>query len=239
MTTLTRSLNDVLRDIARCSNVSVCSSMNHPCHKIVHYQTHEGIIPFQLPEPWSGDLKNAPILFISSNPSISAVELFPNAKWPDNKIKDFFTNRFLDRGPINSWVYQNKFKLLKDGRSSSVKYWSSIRNRASELLGREAVPGTDYCVTELVHCKSKSEYGVKEAIHECANKFLTEIISLSNAKVIVLVGAFARNYATAISGLTGVKVLTIPAPNSFGPKTFASFYDEIELDQIRASLVNN
>ena len=48
----------------------------------------------QVPEPWSGNLEHAPILFLSSNPSISTAELYPRWEWPDEEIADFFGRRF-------------------------------------------------------------------------------------------------------------------------------------------------
>jgi hypothetical protein len=38
-----------------------------------------------------------------------------------------------------------------------------VRQRAIELLQRDVRPGVDYALTEIVHCKSKSENGVAEA----------------------------------------------------------------------------
>lgn len=69
--------------VARCPNLAAClddEAPDHPCATIVLNQW-QGVPPserlarwreaHQLPEPWDGHLENAPILFVSSNPSIS------------------------------------------------------------------------------------------------------------------------------------------------------------------------
>ena len=57
-------------------------------------QEARSLAGLQVPEPWSGDLEGAPILFLSSNPSISTAELYPRWKWPDEEIAGFFGRRF-------------------------------------------------------------------------------------------------------------------------------------------------
>ncbi len=44
-------------------------------------------------------------------------------------------------------------------------------------------------VTEAVHCKSKSEYGVKECACLCVRKWLDKVLSEYNGKYIVVVVA--------------------------------------------------
>ena len=61
-----------------------------------------------------------------------------------------------------------------------------------ELLGREAQPGIDYALTEIVHCKSKHETGVREAEDFCANRYLKRVLSLSAAGILVVLGKAAR-----------------------------------------------
>ncbi len=64
-------INETLKCITSCPNVEkilVNPTIQHPCATIVNSQLH---LPcFQLPEPWCGDILNAPILVISSNPAI-------------------------------------------------------------------------------------------------------------------------------------------------------------------------
>ncbi|WP_196524075.1 hypothetical protein [Nostoc commune] len=35
-----------------------------------------------------------------------------------------------------------------------------VRQRAIELLERDVIPGIDYAITEIVHCKSENEIGL-------------------------------------------------------------------------------
>ena len=186
---------NLIQEITNCThfcNLSKQEDNKNCCSKIVDFQKSKKI-EIQLPEPFSGDLYNAPILFISSNPSISREEIYPTESWPKKMINDFFVNRFENRGEEASWVFNNKC-LNKNGRSiKSVKYWSSINKRAEEILERSAIAGKDYCITEIVHCKSWKEIGVELAKEQCKTLFLENLISKSNAKVIIAIGVIAEN----------------------------------------------
>ncbi len=94
-----------LLDIARCPNIPLCQGHPgpaHPCARIVSVQS--GIPPTarHLPEPWNGDLARAPLLFVSSNPSIDEDEAYPTASWPEEDVIDFFLHRF--GGGRRPWV---------------------------------------------------------------------------------------------------------------------------------------
>ena len=70
---------NLLDQITRCPIVKECLASpdpDHPCREIVQNQK-QSLENFQVPEPWSGHLKQARILFIGSNPSISKNECFP------------------------------------------------------------------------------------------------------------------------------------------------------------------
>lgn len=45
-----------------------------------------------------------------------------------------------------------------------VRFWAAVRKQAFRLLGHLAVPGVDYAMTEVVHCKSAGERGVADAL---------------------------------------------------------------------------
>lgn len=130
-----------------------------PCSAIIKSQDCSNE-RFHVPEPWNGDLAQAPLLFIGSNPSINQSELFPVSSWEDNKASDFFTNRFDGR-----WVRNFRTLLVKgEFPKRGSRFWFSARMRASEILGLEKeqiIPGKHYAITEVVHCKSVSEIGVK------------------------------------------------------------------------------
>jgi hypothetical protein len=54
-------------------------------------------------------------------------------------------------------------------------------------------PGLDFALTEVVHCKSRNEVGVKEAQEFCSKRYLDRILSVSAAKVIVVFGQSAKD----------------------------------------------
>src|SRR2546427_741399 len=100
MLLLRKASMDLLRQITRCPNIQrwIASPQDsNPCSRIISVQDPKHVMSLachQVPEPWSGDLKHAPILFLSSNPSIDEKEEYPLWSWDDEKIEDFFTNRF-------------------------------------------------------------------------------------------------------------------------------------------------
>ena len=66
----------LLTNIARCPITHQIiqnpeKSKSLPCYKVVKSQPIKSYENFQLPEPWGGHIDKAPILFLSSNPSIS------------------------------------------------------------------------------------------------------------------------------------------------------------------------
>lgn len=69
------------------------SNFRSPCLDIVATQRAESWPTFQVPEPWSGNLTTAPILFLSSNPSISETEAYPRGDSTDQLLQNFFDRR--------------------------------------------------------------------------------------------------------------------------------------------------
>ena len=204
----------------------------HPCSTIVGLQSDE---ERHVPEPWCGHIDTAPILFVSSNPSISEVERFPTPSWSPEDTADFFERRFdADAGHISSKAY------------SRVRFWSSVRARASEILGRDATPGTDFALTEVVHCKSRQEEGVEAAMSTCAERWLHSVLGQSEALVVVLLGKRSQEACSKIWGLDvsqsahfGVNlagreraVILLPHPNAFARKTLAARVREDDLKQL-------
>lgn len=187
-------MEKLLEEIIYCENIKKCKNgdLPHPCSKIVSNQGGD-LNDFSLPEPWNGDIINAEILFISSNPSIDEEEEFPTFVWEKEKSIDFFVNRF--NGVIQKWVNEDKYVLLKNGafRKNPVKFWSSVKKRAEEIIpNRGLVFGVDFAITEIVKCKSKNEIGVKEALDECLDKFFLKTLDLSNAKILIVLGKPAK-----------------------------------------------
>ena len=178
-----KSIKDAIIEIARCEGKECCE-------KIRGTQTSE---VFQLPDPFNGKIDIAKIMVISSNPSIDETleELYPTDDWSDDEIVDFFYNRFEK--------YVKSSEVLNKNREFSKKkvtYWSHINNRVKEIFKladkNEIIPGEDYCITEVVHCKSKGEEGVTEAVKTCSAAYLKKVVKLSHAKVLVIVGSVAK-----------------------------------------------
>ncbi len=128
---------------------------------------------YHLPEPWSGRIEEAPILFVGSNPSFNPNEGFPTAAWRDAEIERFFTTRF-------------------EHSNQASHYWRTVRNIATDLLGRTATAGIDYALTEIVRCKSVQEHGVVEAMDACSSRYLMPTLEVAFAPVIVALGKKAR-----------------------------------------------
>src|SRR5258708_7062718 len=157
---------DLLQEITRCPLIQTwftSPQSPNPCSKIIamqHPSHPTSLDQHQVPEPWSGDLKQAPLLFISSNPSIDEKEEYPLWSWQDQWIEDFFVNRY--GGGRRQWIEDSIRSLRHDGSRVPVRFWIEVRQRAKELFEREVIGGRDYALTEVVHCKSRGEAGVQE-----------------------------------------------------------------------------
>jgi hypothetical protein len=168
--------HDVALRIARCEEIDRArDEEGHPCQRIVELQPDRRTSPdeFQVPEGWAGNIESARIVFVSSNPSISddaathvsaSPEDYPRDSWGDSRIADFITHRF---DAEKNWTQADRF-LCKDGTYASreVAFWSRVRKRARELVDL-ATPERDYVMTEVVHCKSHKEIGVKSSAPHC------------------------------------------------------------------------
>jgi len=227
-------MNDLLIEIARCPIATAClAGERNQCSTIVESQQATGE-RFQLPEPWVGRIESVPILFVSSNPSINEQEEFPIGSWPDERVIDFFHRRFDEETP---WM-DGLRPLLKDGSyARSITFFSHAGGRAEEILGRPARIGKDFAFTEIVHCKSRGEIGVSEALDVCASRYTQRILENTLAPVLIVFGKPARRVVehvfpeTKVTGrlagplfLGGRKrfVAFLPHPNSFVKKTFAA-----------------
>src|SRR5215217_7246294 len=156
-----RGADALLLKVARCPIATRClnGEIGHGCSKIVRFQSVDSESEFQSPEPWSGHLSIASILFLSSNPSIGATtyDQYPRATWDDESIIEYFEYRF-GRKPLSS-VEQGIYDALPGSLrvTRGTKFWIGVRARAAELLEKPAsqvVAGADYALTEVVRCKS-------------------------------------------------------------------------------------
>lgn len=245
---------NLLAAITRCPIAERCLDGEAlPCSEIVKSQGITEKAKFQVPEPWSGHIASAPILFLSSNPRIDPRELYPLRDWPAERTEDFFENRFEQR--LGAWVNAQMHSTLAGDppqyADRHVVFWSAARMRASELLGRPALAGDDYVMSEVVHCKSRSEQGVNSALGECVNQWLRPVVHASGAPLVVLLGdtahaAFASQYPdvvtdTPLAGpllLEGVErlVLQLPHPNAREPRRNCAPLSAEQLEQARAFL---
>ncbi len=191
---------ELLLKIARCPLIQKSLDNNISCSKVASYGIQKcGIL--HLPEPWNGDIVNAPILFLSSNPSIDCNEYYPEPSWEDERIVDFFVHRF------DKYIKDGKYPMLKNGtfRRKRTNFWSAVISTASYLLQKDKeyiLPGKHFAITEVVHCKTEKEIGVLEAIDTCVELYLKDILTLSGAKVVVVLGKKAQNALANIILLT-------------------------------------
>ena len=244
-------VNKHLTKICRCTEIQSCleGDLDHPCGKIVISQNVRSVEKFQVPEPWSGRIKTAPILFISSNPSIADDEPFPRGHWNDMDIVDFFQNRF--GGGEKHWIINGTKSLREDGSyGRATMFWAGVKGRARELLEREPIPGVDYALTELVHCKSRQELGVAEALEICVALYLKKVISVSGARILVGLGSLAKEVLSQELSLPQEKnvippiviegrqrmISFLPHPNAWKDKTFEKVLSTEELSKIREFL---
>ncbi len=200
-------------EISGCPEVhNAFGNKQHPCHEIVNWQKTKlpSLISVESlfdsdahrPEAWAGNLGQAKILFLGSNPSFNENEAFPNYsdEWKNDKLSNFAARRFeasssrpygASDGPTTKEkdrVYLKSAKL----HQSKVTHWNELRGNAAAILGipkSEVSPNKDYVMTELVHCKSESEIGVTKALKTCSDKYLNKIFSVSKAKLIFILGS--------------------------------------------------
>ena len=225
---------DILLGMTRCPNLMAArADTSHPCSTIVRLQPSD---EYHVPEPWCGHIDTAPILFVSSNPSISETENFPTPSWAPDDAADFFERRFdSEAGYIRSKTF------------NGVPFWSSVRARAREILVRDATPGIDFALTEVVHCKSRQEMGVAAAVDTCAGMWLESVLTQSTARVVVLLGKWAREACSKTWDLDmsqsahfGVNlggrdraVVLLPHPNARERRTLAARVSEEDLKKLR------
>ncbi len=242
---------DLLREITHCPNVQrwyASPQSSNPCSKIISIQGSKSLSNHLVPEPWSGDLENAPILFLSSNPSIDELVVAPLWSWRDEWIEDFYLKRF--GGGRKQWIQEGIRRLMPDGSRKPVRFWVEVRQRAIELLGEDVRPGIDYALTEVVHCQSRGEEGVREALNECARRYLRRVVELSGARVIVALGKTIKETVKREFGIPEGEmvfgpmpigkyqryVVFLPHPNAHSYRSFEKCIDGKKLHELRVFL---
>lgn len=64
-------------------------------------------------------------------------------------------------------------------------------SRTLTIFGRRTIPGIDFALTEVVHCKSVHEIGVADAAPVCEQFLVRDVLCASPAKVVVCLGVHA------------------------------------------------
>lgn len=188
---------DTLRDrllvrIARCpiiETVRLVGAADHACSSVVNYQADAPLDAHQGPEPWTGHIRTARVLFVSSNPSYSEDDIYPRWADPDASLVPYFENRFHGRpGQIQDGVRTP----TEDGRKGKyVAFWGGVLRVVREVIP-DAVPGADYALTEVVRCKSRNEIGVASARPFCADRYLDATLAQAvRAQLIIIYGKHA------------------------------------------------
>jgi len=244
-----QSKRDVFRSVARCPNVALCLETDslHPCRDIVQFQGVTSGEDFQVPEPWIGQIDIAPILFVASNPSIGKDD-HSKGRATDDAIWD--AHQFAFGGGSRQYIVGGTKTTSADGAVlKNVAYWSSVRARARELIPeREVVPGADYALTEIVHCKTTREFGVGAAAQTCAKMHLERVLSVAAACLVVVLGVVARRallpdlirsngIVDKVVGGRQRTVVALPHPNERGSlKSFHGNYGPSDIADLRARL---
>ena len=241
--------------ISRCENVRFCleTSAPHPCRKIVEYQVRDRGVrnydEFQLPEPWVGEIDVAPILLVASNPSIGEDDHSCGAA-DDDEVWE--SHHLAHGGGRRPYIIDGIYCTRPDGSAvKRVRYWMGARARAVELIpARPVIPGRDYALTEIVHCKSPKEYGAPEAEATCADRHMEKIMAISGARIVIAVGAFAWRWflkrggnpppnplEEVIGGRPRLIVFTPHfSPNPKGPQRLSLRYSEATIKELQASI---
>ena len=239
----------VFLSVARCPNVTLCmdTAALHPCREIVMHQANSSgklsYEDFQVPEPWVGELDVAPILFVSSNPSIGDDRHAVGAS-SDEVLWE--SHHFAFGGGKRPYILDGIYTTTTSGdKLKKVGYWVAVRARARELIA-DANPGRDYALTEVVHCKSTDEIGVASAAAECSEMHLDRVLAISPARVLIVLGKAARERlqgpdaskfpAIEERDIGGRRRLLVylPHPSSWaaGPRTIAGLFPA-QIDRLR------
>jgi len=186
-------------EAARVLGGSFAETILHPCRKVVSAQFEQGDITsvdqWHAPEPWTGDIERAKVLFVSSNPSFHHDDTYPGFPAHDGlpvSPVHFFHSRFHDARFTDANGLRARHR---DGSWHSVGFWKDLQKVAQQLLGESEgrLNGGRVAFTEIVHCKSKREAGVEEAKAFCTQKYLAKILDLAgNCRIVIALGDKAR-----------------------------------------------
>jgi hypothetical protein len=141
----------------------------------------------RMPEPWTGRrrLDRAPILFITSNPNTKPGKVPNQSEVP-------LPDRLLD-------FYESYFERHPDS-IKTVPTWRRMRIWADQLC-RNPSADVNFALTDAVHCASRKQVGVREALERCATLYLRQVVEAGVARLVVCCGsAAARGFNIATDG---------------------------------------
>lgn len=233
--------HDVLMNIARCAGGNPPRPPFPECAAVVAEQDARGPDEFQVPEPWRGDLVNAPLLFVSSNPGFDRNDDCPTAAVAEQSIVDYYMTGFSPEFPKN----RNR---AGQPSARAVQFWSEMRRRAGEIYGRPADSlraGIDFALTEVVHCKSKTEAVAVSAVARCVSRHFDRIATISHARVVVIFGDVAAA-ALSVPNCAAVEsrvwhgrdrlIMWLPHPNARKRRTVRGLYSPNAIAQMNTAL---
>lgn len=124
------------------------------------------------PEGWTGNLLQAPILFVTSNPNTDVTKPGTDPTFASGVELSAFNDAYFDSHGVGG-----------------ARTWQQMQRWASMLMSsREAIAGKDWALTDAVRCASPGQLGVDRAMGRCASLYLGRVLSLSPAKVIGFCG---------------------------------------------------
>lgn len=246
---------ELIADLSHCPEVTAvwAGPASHPCSGVVGVQPSDPDV-FQVPEPWAGHIHRAPLLFVSSNPSISKDEPYPTWDMPETARRDFFDRRFgQGRGQVKDGMFGPLKSPGADGswhNTRATPFWRECNTNVCFVLGRPAVAGIDYAMTEVVHCKSRDQEGVTRATPLCMKRWFERVLAVSGASVVAVLGSVAMKavsrylgrdlelWRTSRAVLGGRERLVLAArhTNHFGTRLWSKTLDEETLEGLRAAM---
>jgi len=199
-------------EIVNCGQGN-CLCKTGTCHRIAVDQEKKGVVSFQVPEPWNGDVQNAKIMMVSINPGLTTTEVYPTydgVEWERKLVEDYFEHRFDSK---HGWVIKREHSfgiLQKNGDVKNYQgYWNFAQSIGRRILGEQAEIGKDILLTEMVHCKSQKSSALKREIYnECVGRFFNRVVEAAvGIKAIVVVGKDPINIVS--------KLFEIHAPQQY------------------------
>lgn len=143
------------------------------------------------PEPWTGKLDRVPILFVTSNPNTEPGKVPKQSEVPTSeRLLDFYEGYF-SRHPESI---------------DTVPTWKRMRVWAGQLLRAHPNADSNFALTDAVHCASRQQAGVPEAVKRCATLYLQPIVEASVARLVICCGSAAvSGFNSATAGRVALK----------------------------------